>query len=252
MSTELTQQQGGAVTPTKPTIIDIINKLTDSPSLSLEAVQALTQLVALQREQEAQHRKELFFEALARVQTKAPRIRKDGMMDRGPGKGQIPYARREDIDAMMRPIYQAEGFSVTWDAPMGDSRIRVIGRFTAFGHTEEREWSCLPDSSGGKQNPQAAGSTVSYGQRYISTMFWDVITEDEDKNGAKTEDVTPITENQALDIRTRMNDLPQSKPGNLLAKLCQKYGVKKPEDLRVSQYDAAIADVEATEKRFAK
>lgn len=248
MSTELEKRET-AVAQAAPTIIEIINKLTDSPNLSLEAVQALTQLVQLQRESEAQRRKELFFEALARVQAKAQRIKKDGLMDRGPGKGQIAYAKREDIDAVMRPIYQGEGFSVNWDAPMNDGRIRVIGRFTAHGHTEEREWSCLPDSSGGKQNPQATGSTVSYGQRYISIMFWDIITEDADTNGAKTADVTPITQHQADDIRTRLGDAKQKTPGHLLKALCSKYGVSRPEDIRVSQYDAVIRDVEIAESR---
>jgi hypothetical protein len=153
----------------------------------------------------------------------------------------------------MRPIYQAEGFSVTWDAPPSpDGKIRVVGEFTAYGHSEKREWSCSPDASGGKQSPQAVGSTVSYGKRYLSIMFWNVVTEGEDTNGAKREDTEPITQDQADTIRTRMNDLPQSKPGNLLGKLCQKHGVEKPEAIRKSQYKDVIADVEATERRFAQ
>ena len=207
----------------------------------------LEKIMAMLERQEAQARKDNFFAALARVQKAAPRVKKNGLMDRGPGKGQIPYAKLEDIDAVMRPIYEAEGFSVNWDAPMTDSRIQVIGRFTACGHTEERQWSCLPDSSGGKQNPQAAGSTVAYGRRYISVMFWNIIEEGLDTNGAKTDDVTPITENQALDIRTRLGDLPQKTPGLFLDRLCRKYQVSRIEDLRASQYDAAIKDVEAAE-----
>lgn len=212
-------------------------------------VEKLERLMAMMERKEAQERKEKFFSALARVQMAAPRITKYGLMDRGAGKGQIKFAKREDIDAVMRPIYQAEGFSVNWDAPMHDGKIRVIGRFTAFGHTEEREWWCAPDASGGKQGPQASGSTTSYGQRYISIMFWDIITEDEDKNGAKREDVEPISQNQADDIRTRMNDLPQKAPGNLLSILCRKYGVEKIEELKAGQLAAALVDVVDTEKR---
>lgn len=212
-------------------------------------VEKLERLIALKERMDAQTRKEMFEAALLRVQKAAPRIHKDGLMDRGPGKGQISYARREDIDAMMRPIYQAEGFSVTWNSPMGpDGKIRVIGKFSAHGHTEEREWSCSPDTSGGKQNPQAAGSTVSYGQRYISKMMWDVIEEGEDTNGAARKDVEPISQNQADDIRTRMNDLTQSRPGGLLAKLCQKHAVNRPEDIRISQLAEVLKDVENTER----
>jgi hypothetical protein len=235
-----------AIVKTQDPLVSFIERAATDPSFDVDK---LERMFAMKERMDAQHRKELFDAALLRVQKAAPRIRKDGLMDRGPGKGQISFARREDIDAVMRPIYQAEGFSVTWNSPMGpDGKIRVIGRFSAHGHTEEREWSCSPDTSGGKQNPQAAGSTVSYGQRYLSKMFWDVIEEGEDTNGAPRKDVEPISMNQALDIVTRMNDLPQKTPGVLLSKLCAKYGVNKPEDLRVSQWADVLKDVEITER----
>ncbi len=244
MTTALATQDGQQ----EVSIVQIIEKISQTPNLTLESIGVLERLVALQEKRDEQMRREKFFEALKRVQERAPRITKHGLMDRGPGKGQIPFAKREDIDAVMRPIYQQEGFSVNWDSPMVDGKLRVIGRFTAYGHTEEREWWCAPDASGGKQGPQAAGSTVSYGQRYISIMFWDVITEGEDNNGVKREDVEPVTQGQADDIRTRMNDLPQTRPGILLAKLCQKYGVERPEDLKIGQLPAALMDVVTTEK----
>jgi hypothetical protein len=216
-------------------------------------VDKLERLVALQERREEQTRKEAFEAALLRVQMKAPRILQNGMMDRGSG-GKIPYAKREDIDAVMRPLYQAEGFTVTWDGPLSadGSRINVTGRFTCGGHTEERVWPCAPDPSGGKTGPQAVSSTIAYGKRQISKMVWDIIEEGLDKNGAKHQDVTPITQDQADDIRTRMNELPQSKPGIFLEKLCRKYGVGRPEELRVSQLDNALADVAATVDRSAK
>lgn len=235
--------------PASGAIVQLIDKLAQTPSITLEQVAIVERLLAMQERQEKQRRKELFDAALLRVQKAPARIRKDGMMDRGPGKGQIPYAKREDIDAVMRPIYQAEGFSVTWNSPMGpDGKIRVVGVFSAHGHTEEREWSCSPDTSGGKQNPQAAGSTVAYGQRYLSKMMWNIVEEGEDTNGALKKDTEPISQNAADDLRTRMNDLPQSKPGRLLSVLCQKYGVEKPEDIRVSQFADAIRTVEQSEK----
>lgn len=224
-----------------------IQRALADPNFDTNKIDILERLLKVKREMESDRRRELFFESLARVQAQAPRIAQNGLMDRGPGKGQIPYAKREDIDAMLRPIYQAEGFTVTWDAPINENRIQVIGRFTAHGHTETREWSCSPDTSGGKQPPQAAGSTISYGQRYISKMFWDVIEVGADTNGAKTEDVTAIDQKQAEEIRVRMNNLPQSKPGFLLSKLCEKYGVKSPEEIRLSQVDLVMKDVAATE-----
>jgi len=150
----------------------------------------------------------------------------------------------------MRPIYQEEGFTVTWDYPrLPDGVINVTGYFTACGHTEVRVWPCLPDASGGKTGPQAVSSTGAYGKRQISKMMWDIVEEGLDQNGANTEDVTPISQHQSDEIRTRMNELPQRHPGALLTNLCRKHGVAKPEELRISQYEAVCADVFATEKQ---
>lgn len=203
-------------------------------------VEKLERLMAMMERKEAQERKEKFFAALARVQQTAPRITKYGLMDRGAGKGQIKFAKREDIDAVMRPIYQAEGFSVNWDAPMHDGKIRVIGRFTAFGHTEEREWWCAPDASGGKQGPQASGSTTSYGQRYISIMFWDIITEDEDTNGTT---VKPISQSQSDDVRSQLEEIQAALP-----RFFKLFGVTKLEELRTDQLKEVYARIEEARK----
>lgn len=242
-STELATTNGGEVS-----IVSIIEKLAQTPNLTTESVAALTQLCALQDKREDRQRRELFFDALKRVQEQAPRITKHGLMDRGAGKGQIKFAKREDIDAVMRPIYQREGFSVNWDSPMVDGKVRVVGRFTAFGHTEEREWWCAPDGSGGKQGPQAAGSTVSYGQRYISVMFWDVITEDEDINGAKPEEVKAITQSEADDITTALDDLGARSGTQQRTAFYKTFGISKIEDLKRSQFDEVWARINTRRK----
>src|SRR3569833_2816918 len=68
-------------------------------------VEKLERLMALQERREAQTRKELFDAAKARVQAKAPRIQKNGLIYY-PAKGdkpatKIPYAKLEDVDASM-------------------------------------------------------------------------------------------------------------------------------------------------------
>jgi hypothetical protein len=230
-----------------PTVLDVINKLSASPSLSLEAAQAIKELVQLQREQDTQARKERFFEALRVCQSEMPRVRKNGLID--PRGAAIPYAKLEDLDACIRPIYQKHGFSVYFDAPSTvDGKIRNVGHFSCAGHKETLEITASASnrSSGRLQmtEVQKVKQTITECRRHLQEMFFNIITEDGD---APAEEEV-IDQGQADDIRTRMNDLPQSKPGNLLAKLCAKYGVSRPEDFTVSQYAAVCADVEATEK----
>jgi hypothetical protein len=230
--------------------MDLIAAVLRDQSITTGKVEIIERLTALMEREREQQRKEAFDAALLRVQIAVPRIKQNGMMDRGPGKGQIHYAKREDIDLMVRPIYQAEGFSVTWDAHLtpDGSKIDVTGTFSCAGHTVVKHWPCSPDASGGKTGPQAVSSTIAYGKRQISKMVWDIIEEGEDQNGADVAKSQPITQDQADDIRTRMNDLPQQEPGRLLAKLCAKYGVKRPEEIRTGDLVAAMADVAATEK----
>lgn len=240
---ELVRQEAGAVTAAQQpvSLMSFAMQMAANPSMDADK---LERIMAMLERQEEQTRKDQFFEALARVQKAMPRIRKHGMMDRGQGKGQIAYAKREDIDAVIRPLYEAEGFSVNWDAPRGDGMIRVVGRFTAFGHTEEREWSCSADTSGGKQNPQAAGSTISYGQRYLTKMFWNIIEEGEDTNGAPPAAVENITQEEADTMRSTLEELNANVP-----KFLELFGVSKMEDLKQSQLKDAWAKIEQKRRR---
>lgn len=242
MSTELTVNNSIAAQPAAD-IMSVISRAASDPNFSAESMKTLWEI---KREMDAQERKERFEAALARVQKQAPVISKDGLMDRGAGKGQIKYASFENVDAHMRPIYQAEGFTVTWDGPLVDGRIRVVGKFTAHGHTEEREYHCPPDTSGGKQNPQAVGSTISYGKRYLSIMFWNVRVEGEDTNGAPSKQSEAITEEQELKLQDALNDFP--KPDAARQSFLRTFGISAVKELRQSQYEDAKKRIEAARK----
>lgn len=232
------KQESGTVS-----IAAIIDKLSSTPSLTLESITVLERLVALQERQDAQRRKELFDAALLRVQRAAPRILQNGVMVRrsrdGKDGGTIKFATREDVDAVMRPIYQPEGFTVTWDGPkLPTGHIDVIGRFSCHGHTEERHWVCSPDDSGGKTPPQATSSTIAYGKRQISKMMWDIVEEGKDQNGAsRKEDVTPISQSQADTLRTLLGDMPN--PQAAFKRMYELYNITRLEDMLLADLDDA-------------
>ena len=240
MPADLIQAQPQELAPVSLEVL--VAQIAQSDSMTTEKVEVIERLVALMERREAQQRKERFEAALLRVQLAVPRIDQNGLMDRGPGKGQIPYAKREDIDLMVRPLYQAEGFTVTWDAHLtpDGSKIDVTGRFTCCGHTEERHWPCSPDSSGGKTGPQAVSSTIAYGKRQISKMVWDIIEEGMDKNGADVSEQQPITAEQALDINTELQDIKADFP-----RFYRLFGVSKLEELRAGQLTEVYARIKS-------
>lgn len=235
---ELQRPEGQAVARRDESPLEaLIVRGMNDPSFDVDK---LERLMALMERKEAQSRKEAYDAALLRVQMAAPRIAQHGLMDRGTG-GKIPYAKREDIDAVMRPIYQREGFTVTWTGPTGDDgKIHVIGKFSAHGHSELHEWICGPDASGGKTGPQAVSSTISYGKRQISKMVWDIIEEGLDKNGAKRQDVEPITQSQADDVRSQLEEIKAD-----MGRFNKLFGVTKLEDLKAGQLKEVYARIKS-------
>ena len=101
------------------------------------------------------------------------------------------YARLEDIDREISPIFTEEGFSLSFGT--ADSRLPGHLRVTcecmhAGGHTKLYQLDLPIDAagSGGKTNKtgvQANGSTISYGRRYLTQMIFNVTTTDDDDDG---------------------------------------------------------------------
>jgi hypothetical protein len=105
------------------------------------------------------------------------------------------YAKLEDIDREMRPIYTRHGFSVRFgSAPSpreGDMRITCTVAH-ADGYSEENHLdapSSVLGSQGGRMavTPvQAVGSTITYLRRYLLTMVFNLVLEDDDDDGEAT------------------------------------------------------------------
>jgi len=102
------------------------------------------------------------------------------------------YAKLEDIDREMRPIYTRHGFSVRFgSAPApreGDMRITctVAHEDGFFEENHLDAPATLVGSQGGRMavTPvQAVGSVVTYLRRYLSTMVFNVVLADDDDDG---------------------------------------------------------------------
>ena len=137
-----------------------------------------------------------FNEAYARLQRALPRIDKKGEVKYpvnknqpdGPQKHAFDYARYEDIDGLIRPLLNEEGFSLTYNTePQANGTILVKGALLHVGgHAKQAQIGPLPlDTSGGKNNLQAAASTFSYGKRYCATMLLNLVFEGEDDDGMR-------------------------------------------------------------------
>lgn len=118
-------------------------------------------------------------------------------------KGSYKYASLENIDEMLRPIMTRYGFSVTYDrAPRpqdagGGGGFIVTGTlWHRSGHSITASFSLGLDSGPGRSNAQAAGSTDSYGRKYILLGFFNIVRKNEDDDGVGAGG-EPITQDQA-------------------------------------------------------
>lgn len=125
--------------------------------------------------------------AMAKAQAKMPTIiktKKNKQTD-------SMYADLGDIIKVIKPIYTKHGLSVSFNEGKADieSEIRIIGVCKHDdGHSEEFFTDLPIDNVGiqGKVNKtgiHGKGSTLSYGQRYLIKLIFNLSIDDEDDDG---------------------------------------------------------------------
>jgi hypothetical protein len=220
---------------------ELIARAASDPKVDVAKMQAL---LDMQRQLIADQARAEFNEAFARLAPRLPRIRKSGAIDYGKGPA-IAYAKWEDIDAAIRPLLLAEGFTLMFDTePLAD-RVIVIGVLQHVGGHEKRAQTppLTFDNSGGKNATQAAGSTFSYGKRYAATMLLNITTEGEDDDGAFSRVQT--IEAAKVDQLQRMI---RSYGGNL-DKFLAYMRVKSLSEITVGDFPRAVRTIEDNKRK---
>lgn len=143
-----------------------------------------------------------FDEAMKRVNEDLPRIIKKGSVGYKEDKNNknsatveaFKFARYEDVDEKLRPLLKREGFTLSFTSDWRDGGGLIMHATLSHkgGHSVKSSLPLALDTSGGKNNVQAMGSTTSYGRRYLCYMLFNIVTvgEDDDGKSAETEFVT--------------------------------------------------------------
>ncbi len=102
------------------------------------------------------------------------------------------YASYDAIDAVVRPIYSGHGFGLSFDtgeSPLPE-HLRVLCYVTHMaGHSRTYHVDMPADGKGAKggdvmTRTHAAGSALSYGQRYLLKLIFNIPLKDDDGNKA--------------------------------------------------------------------
>jgi hypothetical protein len=176
------------VVQTDGALMSFIERASRDEGFSVEKFEAL---LRLQREVRHDQARQSFNAAMAAAQSEMQPVIRYAQNKHLGNK----YAKLEDIDREMRPIYTKHGFSVRFgSAPSpreGDIRITCTVTHTD-GYFEENHLDAplaLLGSQGGRMavTPvQAVGSTITYLRRYLLTMVWNVVLADDDDDGEAT------------------------------------------------------------------
>lgn len=194
-----------ATTGEGQTIRSAILELARDPAFDVAKLQALT---AMQERAEDRQSRRAFAFAMAQAQAETQAVVRASKVNLGEGKGSYNYASLDAIDAMIRPIMTQHGFSITYDRttrPEGGGFVITGTLWHRDGHSIEASFPLPLDSGAGRNNLQAAGSTDSYGRKYILLGFFNIVRKNEDDDGVGT-GAAPITHDEAAQIKTLVGE----------------------------------------------
>lgn len=206
----------------------LIERMAINPAVDADKMGKLVdlQLKVMNRQAEIE-----FNEAMSRLQPKLPQIKREAKSHNG------NYARYEDVDRVVRPLYTNEGFTINFDTK-GQTHFGTISH--RAGHSKTCQIDFAPDKSGNKNDPQAIISALSYAKRNLLQMLLNIVTtgEDNDGNGA------PITDEQAAEIKQGLKD-----SGLDVGKFLKTLKVESVEEIRTRDLGRAQSAIDAKKYR---
>lgn len=209
-NTDLTTQQGGVpvIQEGPGALLAALVSLAKNPDVNPQTVAAWA---AIQERMESRDAEREFNAALMRLPPihvkKNGRIDLTSKEDRQKGltaQREVPFARWEDMAAIIEPLLDAEGFRLAFNSDMrpGDGGGLIVTGTLLHrgGHSRSAKMPLALDNGPGRNNLQAMGSTLSYGKRYTTEMLLNIVRDGDDDDG-KLGGTKFITDDQATELQ---------------------------------------------------
>ena len=168
-------------------LLPAIISLAKDPSVDVSKLDALLKMQASMEERQAKQEATAAFTDLT---GELPRVKKNGtikLIKDGVSKGEIAFAKWEDMDKVIRPLLVKHGFTLSFDTvERATGGIMVTGELMhRSGHVRTASIPLALDTGAGRNNLQAMGSSLSYGKRYCAEMLLNIVREGDDDDGNK-------------------------------------------------------------------
>ena len=165
-------------------LISVIERAARDPNIDIDKME---RLLVMQEKIFSRNAKADFNAAMAECQAEMPRIYPRSKND----QTNSFYAGLDEIDVIARPIYTKHGFALSFgtaDCPIEGCYRQTCEVSHRGGHSEMRQADLPTDMVGIKGNPnktgvQGFGSTMTYGQRYITKLVFNIVIGGEDNDG---------------------------------------------------------------------
>lgn len=147
-------------------------------------IDKLEKLMALQERWQAQQSRKEFLIAISAFQAQCPALEKTKKV--AFGNTRYSYAPLGEIAATIKDVMSKNGLSHRWEIEDSTDKITVTCIIShKDGHSEKTTMSAAKDASGGKNEIQQRGSSITYLQRYTLIAALGISTADEDNDGNK-------------------------------------------------------------------
>lgn len=205
-------------------------------------IEKMERLLDMQERIMDKQAEQAYSQAMCAAQAEMPTIEKDAKNDHTKSR----FSKHETIIQKIKPIYTHHGFSLSFGT--GDARNEGQLRITcevshSGGHSKQFHIDLDPDDTGAKGNAtktkvHGAGSTNSYGRRYLTLMIFNLATGDD--NDGNQETTAYITGKQVQLIRQGLEETNSSEEEYL------KYlKVESIEDIIQPNFKRAMVPIDA-------
>jgi hypothetical protein len=233
----------------RSTVLGLIERLALDPRAD---VQKLERMMATYERLKAKEAELAYNAAKGRILKKLAGIKivknRSVVCEIGRGKPQkgtyeaFKYAPLEEIDKHLRPLLVEEDMDLFYsDEPWEGGGILIRGRLKHLpgGHYEDSFMPAPLDTTGGKSNVQAVGSTNSFLRRYIACNIFNIVVVGDDDDG------TGGTIDEAQ-TKTILELIKRAKAGPKFLKYMKAQSIEEADSLA-----AAVATIAARDYRKA-
>lgn len=223
------------IAPTEAnSLMDALSRAASDPNVDVTKLAALAELYNKMRDRDAS---QAFNAAMTEAQGEMRPVAADAVNPQTRSK----YASYGALDNALRPIYTKHGFALsfdTGDAPADYVRVLCYASHSA-GFTRTYKIDMPADGKGAKggdvmTKTHAAGSAMSYGQRYLLKAIFNIaVGPDDDGNKAHGGDV--ISAAQLSDIREMIASTNAD-----VEMFCRYFKVESVVKMLARDYDRAV------------